>query len=252
MGKLSDFLAKDGKKAASGYFEGAALDLWWVRDSLDDGANALVYSNGTARSDYKYSGPYIDQQDGNAIKTGWLSIYNDLKLKEDNEFRYFQLYGIERVNGAGILANNDNRNPMCRHFVKLALPGRKGLMNRHGNYYARPNEAAREMDEALDSNRTYQGSSVYINSLSEEDGLSNQSEFESRLAWAIGHELGHLIIKARGTSPFEIGENLNNTMSLMGAPQDTWAINIHEAEIINMDLRGRASINYDQSGNVIP
>jgi hypothetical protein len=91
-----------------------------------------------------------------------------------------------------------------------------------------------------------------VNSLSEEAGLDNQEEFESLLALAVAHELGHLFILARNTSPFIPGEHILGTNNVMGGTNTISNISFHQDEIKRTNLRHRASINRDASGQIHP
>jgi hypothetical protein len=86
MSAVASFYAKEGPPSGGSpkYFPEAALDMWWVRDSLDDDANNVVYENGNVRSAYKYSGSFFDNQ-LICSRQAWLSVAWDEIFKNQNE-----------------------------------------------------------------------------------------------------------------------------------------------------------------------
>ena len=252
MSDVASFFAREGVPSGNSptYYSGAELDMWWVRDSLDDEADNLVYEDGSVHSIYKYSGRYKDQQ-SHLSRFGWLSIVSNEVFKIENSFLHDVRYGGSQ--GVAILANNGNRHELCRHFVKLALQGRKGFVDNFGEYHAPHQGAAIEQDEFHEPNRpTYQGSAVFVNSLSEESELTSIEVFESRLAYAVAHELGHLFILGRHVVPFDGGEHILGTNNVMGGTESISNISFHQDELKRTNLRQRASINRDASGQIHP
>lgn len=266
MGKVAAFFASEGPPIQSGadYFPGAAIDMWWVRDTLDDDAANIVYENGSVRAAYKYSGSFLDTQ-LSGQRQAWLSIYYDHELWDQNRPVHVQRYGLT-PNGVGIMANLANRNTTCRHFTKLALQGRKGQFNASGDYVAVVNQAAREVDEAMDTSASHQGASIFVNSLSEEPTVgqawANQGAFESALAYAVSHEVAHLFVIGRtrdpltssalGISPFDGGEHIAGNNNLLRGSSTIDGIRLHEEEIRKIHLRARASINRTLGGLAQP
>jgi hypothetical protein len=261
MAMVADFFAKEvtaGQHDGSEYFMGAAMDMWWVKDKLNDGANDLVLENGAAVSNYKYSGPYHDLQ-SNSDRNGWLSIYYNAELLNVDEELHDERYGEIR-NGIGIMGNLSNRNQDCRQFIKVVFQGRKAQRNTFGNYIAMKNQAAREADEALEKSSKHQGAAIFVNSLSEESHAgqpwTNLEAFKSRLDFSIAHELAHLFVIGRNRNPqpsggviaihpFDPGEHIiiegaNNLMSNYSSMN---VIRFHEEEIQKTNLRLRASIH---------
>ncbi len=249
MSQVSAFFAMEGPATGSNpkYFPGAAIDTWWVKDKLNDDAGNVVYDNGNARSIYKYSGPYTDQQrTNNNERNGWLSIASDRVLYDQNEGAHKLLYGGGE--GVAVLANYNNRNARCRDFIKLSLDGRKGFRANNGDFYTKVEEAAREQDERGEPDRpTYQGAAMFVNSLSEERGVSSQTVFTSLLEYAISHELAHLFI---GNDDNHFSGN-SNVLSVNGGTSLATSSFVQD-EITNTKLRQRASINRDANGKPQP
>ena len=71
---------------------------------------------------------------------------------------------------------------------------------------------------------------------------------------AVAHEIGHLFILGRSIPPFDGGEHIEEEInSLMGeATTEFMNVNFHEDEIKYTNLRQRASINRDASGDIQP
>jgi hypothetical protein len=203
MTRISAFFALKGPPTGNNpkYFPGAAIDMWWVTDKLND-MGYVVYENGAMGSTHKYSGPYKDLQrpnDATRDRNGWLSIASDHNLAISNPVSFSNLYGgdeqgNEGGQGVAVLGNYGNRNNQCTHFIKLAVQGRKGFKSQNGNFYAKDYQTAREQDERHEDRATHQGAAIFINSLAEEPDLVNQASFEGRLEWSIAHELSHLLI----------------------------------------------------------
>jgi hypothetical protein len=266
MEKVVAFYASEGPPIQSGadYFPGAAIDMWWVRDTLDDDAANIVYENGSVRSAYKYSGSFYDTQI-TGQRQAWLSIYYDNELWLQNQLGHDQMYGAN-ASGVGIMANLANRNTHCRHFTKLALQGRKGQRNAFGEFVAVANQAAREVDEALNPSAPHQGSAIFVNSLSEErkngQSWASHEVFMSKLFNSVAHEVAHLFVIGRNRDvatggllpilPFDGGEHIAGSGNLLGGASTVNGIRFHEEEIRKIHLRARASINRTPSGVIQP
>jgi hypothetical protein len=240
MSAVSTFFNKQGPATGNNpkHYPGAALDTWWVKDTLND-MGYVVYENGAMGTTHKYSGPYKDLQrpnDSTRDRIGWLSIASDHNLAISDPESFSNLYGgNQQGNGGGqgvaVLGIYGNRNNQCAHFIKLAVQGR--------------NEAAREQDERLEIRKTHQGAAIFVNSLSEEPDLVNQATFEGRLEWSIAHELAHLFVGNDDDHFDGVGNVLSTSL---GAGLSSFV----EEEIANTKLRQRASINRDANGNPQP
>lgn len=144
-----------------------------------------------------------------------------------------------------MLGNYGNRNNQCAHFIKLAVQGRKGFKSANGNFYAKTGEAAREQDERHDDRATHQGAAIFVNSLSEEPDLVDQTAFEGRLEWCVAHELAHLFV---GNDD----DHFDGSGIVLSKTREDGLSKFVEDEIVNTKLRQRASINRDANGNPQP
>jgi len=247
MSQVAAFFAKEGPATGNNpkYFPGAVIDMWWVKDKLND-TGYVVYEDGAMRSTHKYSGPYTDNQKNNAVRNGWLSIASDQVLRTQDLLAHKNLYGGGE--GVAVLAHYNNRNAQCRDFIKLALQGRKGFKGNDDVFYTKFEEAAREQDERGELERpTYQGSAMFVNSLSEESVVTSQAAFAALLENSIAHELAHLFIVNDGN---HFAGN-NNVLSVNGGTSLPKASFVQD-EITNTKLRQRASINRDTYGKPQP
>ena len=224
---------------------GGVLDLYWVRDPLNDRDHLVVCPSMFVRRAYQHIGTYSYIEAGaTAYGHSWLTVYHDRKLWEDDRERWMELYRPENELGIGIASKN--RNPRCEHFVKLVLAGRKGYVNNAGEFRMSdiPHSGggtAIYADEKKTSVIAAQAAIVYVNSLSECRPFDSAEQFLDTLAYAFAHEIGHLIIKP-GDGLSENEHRLGDPPSLMGSGSLLSALILHEDEIKNIDLRGRAGI----------
>lgn len=227
--------------------KGGVIDLYWVRDPLNDFEPLVVYTNFYVRRAYKHLGIYRYNDQGSGSTTyenGWLTIENDLKLEVDRPERWQELYRPGAQKGIGIAANS--RNPHCQDFVKFIIAGRKGYVNQNGEImrsYIPTSGSGTAL--AADDNATdvvaAQAAILYVNSLSECRAFGSFEEFLDTTAYAFAHEIGHIVIKP-GPGLDSNEHRLGAPPSLMGYGPLLSPLILHEDELKNINLRDRAGI----------
>lgn len=241
MGAVWDFFRNEGQAAGNpGYFVGAIVDTYWVRDALNDTGTYVTYADGTSRLAYKHTGTYTDQS-GNNPMTGTLCIGMDYKLLYERPAICRNIYGPSSA-GSGILApgNGDNRNPLCEDFVKLVMRGKKGIVVNDGTVRMH-SQTALEVDETNGVGYQYHGAFVWANSIAEQQQAAppGSTPFPDELAFAVAHELGHLfIIVVGGDDHFYGTNNLMLSPPPGGLPNTLFM----KDEIEHINLPDRASV----------
>ena len=237
MGAVSDFFGNDGPVVGNpGYFKGAILDTYWVRNALNDTETYVTYTDGTTRLAYKYTGTYIDQRTSSNWM-GTLCVGWDHKLRGDDRDESDRIYGLTQA-GLGILAHEGNRDLRCGHFVKLVMRGKKGEVLGNGAMRAPTGGTALEVDERWDTRYNYQGAAIWVNSIAEGNYPPLAVSFPDELAFAVAHELGHMIIDAVDDGE-HWPEGINNLMNVPVGLSNTLLI---KDEIEHISLCKRASV----------
>jgi len=181
---------------------GAGIDLYWVNRELNPLpiGGSVSYGNGYGRPDaFRYDGQMFYEPDPPVFPndlTGTAQIVDDLPLLNILKLpAYRQLFKGEDEIFKNEITNN--RDPSLKGFIPVVFKARAAMIEaRDGNTYAFRSNLCRAY---LLGNVTEQGAIILTTNVSEENPFAygqqhyNQADFISFLAWAVAHEIAHLI-----------------------------------------------------------
>ena len=117
------------------------------------------------------------------------------------------------------------------------MRGKKGEVVGSGAIRAPTDGSALEVDERSDSRHIYQGAAIWATSIAEQQQAPGSTPFADELAFAVTHELGHMIVIATAD-----GEHFGGTNNLMNSPVGLSNTLFIEDEIKHINLPQRASV----------
>jgi len=220
--------------------KGAGIDLYWVTRELKPLpiGSPVSYLNGTGRPDaFRYDGemfyePIPPNPNFPNNLTGVAQIVEDLLY--NNHFPNTGLF--KKVDDFFREEIANNRDPDLKGFVVLLFKARAARIQAHdGRTYPLNDRICRAY---LDGNDVaQQGAIILTTNVSEENPFGywlphyNEGEFLNFLAWAVAHEIMHLIIGADW--------HFNGTDNLMGGrvPIGSTIIAHEEIQMINLKTK---------------
>jgi len=230
--------------------KGAGIDLYWVKRPLAPPAlgGPIDYGNGTGRPNaFSYTGEmfyepvppvYPNNLTGAAQIVDDLPLLNILKLPA-----YRQLFRGEDEIFKSEIANN--RDPSLKGFIPVLFKARAAMIEaRDGNTYAfRSNARAYTEDVPNDPDSVKkQGAIILTTNVSEENPFAygqqhySQADFISYLAWAVAHEIGHLLM-GKGNADHSPGSGV-----LMGGRTLIGSTTAQSGEMSKMNLKMRKGV----------
>lgn len=240
-------------RAVSGFYrdpiQGAAIDLYWCRDFFAPLVDAYSYqADPNTRYDAFFELGAGHFPSNNSVLEGGDTIHFDHKWENEDEAAHDQVY-----DGGEVALLRHSRNDLeLRQFVKLVLAHRMGQIVNDPDAIRK----IRGMDAGLAaSNDTgpvvETGSWVHISGVADETITQGQGqpydegELSTVLRYTVAHELGHLIIDARGAPGWDLLEHtgpLNGSLMADPPTRDLEISSFSNQEVMRINLRERASV----------
>jgi len=230
---------------------GLGIDLYWVFTPFTMPVTPFTYeSNNVSIPDlYKHTGTIEYQGIHSSTITGGSTwITHDHRLYADNDEEHARYFPEKRT--SVFIATNRN-DTVLKDFIKVALPMRTGERLRNGQVRMTTSHHAEAHFDA--SSAFFQGAHVDVVNIAEENFVDKGTHyppdvFLNRLAWAIAHEIGHLIIRGQTSGNWaayhhHLTPSNNALMSADFPPPKGLSDAVGDPrEIEKIDLPNRASV----------